>query len=310
MIQVLSDKRLLENLSSVQNPNFEEYYAFYSSWFGGITTNPRLMLVPVDDHMVHRGDGVFEAMKAVKGKFYLMNEHLTRLAISADKIFLKLPFDMDHVKDVILATVKAADHEDVSIRVYLARGPGNFTVSPYDSIQTQLYVAVSKLNPPGPEKYSKGVILGKSCIPAKPKWMAQVKSCNYLPNVLMKKEAVDRKLDFVIGIDADGFISESATENIMMVDQQGMLIHPPLDGILKGTTMVRTFELARENGMSTAVKPISLKDLLAASEVMITGTTLNVLPAVKFEDTTIGNGRPGPIAKKLNELILADIGSG
>jgi 4-amino-4-deoxychorismate lyase len=176
MIPTLSDKEILANLSKANNPNFPEYFAFYSSWFGGITTNPQLMLVPVDDHMVHRGDGVFEGMKAVKGSVYLMKEHLTRLSISADKIFLKLPFDMQHVKEVILATVKASGHQDVSIRVYLSRGPGNFTVSPYDSIATQLYVAVTKLIAPAPEKYSKGVILGKSSIPVKPNWMAQVKS--------------------------------------------------------------------------------------------------------------------------------------
>jgi branched-chain amino acid aminotransferase len=122
----------------------------------------------------------------------------------------------------------------------------------------------------------------------------------------MKKEAVDRKLDFVICVDGNGYIAESATENVVIVDKHGTLIHPPLEGILRGTTMVRAFELAKENGISTAIKPISVEDLQSASEVIITGTTLNILPAVKFEDSIIGDGKPGPVAKKLHELMLKD----
>lgn len=137
--------------------------------------------------------------------------------------------------------------------------------------------------------------------------MAKIKSCNYLPNVLMKKEAIDRNLDYVIGVDIEGNLTESATENILIVDQTGTLIHPELDSILKGTTMIRVCQLAKENAIPTQVRSFSIKDLISAREVLITGTSLNVLPVVKFEADIIGNGTPGPIAQKLNELMQADI---
>ena len=309
-IQILDEQQILKNIKSQKNPYFNDYYAFYSSWFGGIVKDPSMMLLPIDDHMVHRGDGVFEAMKAVAKSVYLMDEHLRRLFKSAEKIGLKSTFDFSQVKEIILETLRAVNQNDAMIRVFLSRGPGNFSVNPYDSVGSQLYVVVTKLNSLSLEKYKNGVVIGKSDIPVKDSWIAQIKSCNYLPNVLMKKEAVDRHLDFVICIDEQNHITESATENIMIVDQHEMIIHPTLDYILQGTTMIRACELARENGITTLVRPISINDLLNAREVMITGTTVNVLPVVKFEQDTIGNGKPGPITMKLNELIHNDMKTG
>ncbi|MDQ2993796.1 MAG: aminotransferase class IV [Pseudomonadota bacterium] len=298
---------IIEKLPSRDNPFAQEYYAFYSSWFGGIVTDPNMMMLPIDDHMVHRGDGVFEVMKSVSGAIYLLDEHLHRLFKSAESIGLQSPYDTDKIKEIIFATLHVSKQDTALIRVFLSRGPGDFTVNPYDSVGAQLYVVITKLKPPAPEKYTKGVVIGKSLYPAKPPWMAKIKSCNYLLNVLMKKEAVDRHLDYVIGTDEAGNLTESATENLLILDQDGKIIHPEFDGILKGTTMLRACELATENGMLTIVRSISLTDLLAASEVLITGTSLDVLPVVKFEDAPIGSGQPGPIAQKLNALMQHDI---
>lgn len=307
---IIDDETVFKKMTALKNNYNEEYYAFYSSWFGGIVKNPGLMLLPIDDHIVHRGDGVFDAMKAVGRSVYLLEEHLQRLFNSAEKVALKSPLDIHQLKDVILATLKAANRKEAMIRIFLSRGPGSFSVSPYDSIAPQIYVIVTRLTVPAAEKYAHGVVIGKSIIPVKPSWMAQTKSCNYLPNVLMKKEAIDRHLDFVIGVDADGHITEGPTENIMIVDKNGVIVHPKWNHILRGETMVRVCELARENGMATAVRAISITDLQKAQEVMITGTSQNVLPVVKFEGVKIGDGKPGNISRKLNKILLNDIETG
>ena len=309
-IPVIDDSQILENLKTQQNPFFKDYYAFYSSWFGGITKNPYLMLLPIDDHMVHRGDGVFEGLKAVGRSVYLLEEHLQRLARSAEKIQLQLPFSLEKIREILLETLRAANKSDVMIRMYVSRGPGNFNANPYESVGPQLYVALSRLTHPPAEKYVQGVSIGQSAILAKPPWQAQIKSCNYLLNVLMKKEAVDRGFDFVVGIDHQGGVTESATENIMMVDPQGTIVHPPLENILRGTTMIRACELARENGLATDERFFTVKELLSAGEVMMAGTTLDVLPVVKFEEHKIADGKPGLIAKKLKQLIIEDMKSG
>lgn len=309
-IPILDESKVLAALALKQNPYFAEYHAFYSSWFGGIIKDPHWMLLPMDDHMVHRGDGVFEAMKAVNRRVYLMDPHLKRLKHSADRIDLKLPVTLDELKNIILATLQAANRDNAIVRLYLSRGPGNFSVNPYDSLGAQIYVVVADLKAPAETKYQQGVVIGQSHIPCKESWMAQVKSCNYLPNVMMKKEAVDRGLDFVINLDDNNCIAEGSTENIMMVNADGVLIHPEFDHILKGTMMLRAFELAQQNGIKTAMQSIFLDDLLHAKEVMMAGTTLDVLPVVKFENQMIGNGSPGTVVIKLRALLLEDMQRG
>lgn len=309
-ISEISEAQLLKQIQSQKNPFFNEYYAFYSSWFGGIIKNPSMMLVPIDDHMVHRGDGVFEAIKVVNRFVYLLDEHLNRLFASADKISINPPINLDRLKEIVLETLIVADQSDAMVRIFLSRGPGNFSVNPYDSIAPQIYIMVHKPHPLPADKYEKGVAIGKSNINIKPTWLSQVKSCNYLPNVLMKKEAIDRKLDFVFNTDDEENITECSTENLMIVDQEGVLVHPLLDYILKGTTMTRACELAENNGVTTKVKPIALQDIIRAREVMLAGTTLNILPAVRFEEQMIGDGKPGPISKKIRSLILEDIKAG
>lgn len=307
---ILDEKQVFANLNSQKNPFFSQYFAFYSSWFGGVIKNPSMMLLPIDDHMVHRGDGVFEAMKAINGAVYLLEEHMQRLMTSASKIGITPQFSEKEMKEIILKTLHVAAQKNALIRVYLSRGPGNFSPNPYDSVGSQFYVVITELKSPSHEKYQNGVKIGRSLIPVKDSWMATVKSCNYLPNVMMKKESVDRKLDFVIGFDENGFVSEGPTENLVIVDKNGIIVHPELEFILKGTTMTRACELARENKMHAEIRSISFEDLKNAKEVMMMGTTLDVLPVVEFEGQKIADGKVGPIAQKLNELIHKDMTSG
>ena len=308
---VLDSQQVWQNLNSNKNPFWDQYYAFFSTWHGGIIKDPgALMLLPMDDHVVHRGDGVFEALKTRGRKIYLLEPHLDRLKASADKIGLPLPMSLKEIAQTIVQTLKVADQSETLVRVFLTRGPGGFTANPYDALASQLYVIVTKLSPPPFEKYINGIKIGKSLIPVKEGFMAQIKSCNYLPNVLMKKESVDRSLDFTVGFDAQGFLAESSTENIMIIDAEGALTHPQLDKILKGTTMTRCFELAKKAGLNTAVKPISEKDLLSAREVIMSGTTFDILPVVSYEAQPIGDGKVGSEAKKLLDLLEDDMKSG
>src|SRR6266851_2878773 len=134
IIPVFDEEQLFNSIKTRQNLFFNEYYAFYSSWFGGIVKNPQLMLLPMDDHMVHRGDGVFEAMKSVSRSVYLLDEHLQRLFISAKKVAMQPPMALDQLKEAILETLRVANQSEATIRIFLSRGPGDFSVNPYDSI--------------------------------------------------------------------------------------------------------------------------------------------------------------------------------
>lgn len=315
MIPVLTISDIQKKFSEHSYPAQKTYLAMYSTWWGGIIKDPALMMVPIDDHLVHRGDGVFEAIKVIEGKIFLMEEHLARLASSAQIIGLPLPMPLGKMREVLIETTKASGTQNAVLRLYISRGPGHFSTNPYDSIGSQMYLVVTSLTRPSDQKYQDGVKIGKSQIPPKESWLAKVKTCNYLPNVMMKKESVDRHLDFTIGIDGQGFLTEGSTENIVIVDKDGNLLRPELRQILKGTTMIRTLELAQKLLAAGKIKSIgeknlSEKDLFSAKEAMMIGTTLDVLPVSEYEGQMIGEGRQGPIAKELLSLLKEDMKSG
>jgi branched-chain amino acid aminotransferase len=221
------------------------YLAFYSSFIGGISTDPRSLLLPLDDHMAHRGDAVFEAFKATQQKIHLLDAHLDRLFRSAENISLIIPNSKAEIKEIAVATARAAKSADLMFRLFVSRGPGGFNASPYEPKQSQLYMVALKSIPLEESKFLNGISCGWSAIPQKDKRWAVTKSCNYLPNVMMKKESLDRGLEFTIALDEDNTVAESATENIIIVDQQGILRIPRLTHILSGTMMLRLFDLVK-----------------------------------------------------------------
>lgn len=314
-LEVLTAEQVRERSARRNYPAQSTYLAMYSSQWQGIVTDPSLMTVPVDDHLVHRGDGVFEAMKMVDGKVFLLKEHLDRLENSAKSISLTWKESQEDLKDLLFQTIKASGTTQAILRLFVGRGPGGFTTNPYESIGAQFYFVVTALKPMPDEKYQKGVQTGRSQIPAKEPWLARMKTCNYLPNVLMKKESVDRQLDFTISFDANNFMAEGSTENIVLLDKNKRLIRPKLHGILKGTTMMRTFELAEKLKTQKLISEILEKDITEdeiknAEEAMMIGTTLDVLPVTSYESQKIGSGQVGPVAKELLKLLREDQASG
>jgi len=301
-----------QTLDEVRLPHHDGYYSMYSSVLGGITDDPLLMQVPIDDHVVHRGDGVFETMKVVGGALYNLGAHLDRFEKSARLLDFEMPWSMDEIEGLIVETVKAGSRPDCSVRLMLSRGPGSFGVNPYDCVGPQIYVTASKLPAGFMELHPEGATLGISRVAAKLSFFARVKNCNYLPNVLMKKESVDMGVDFVAGFDGNGVLTEGATENVGIVTRGGCLVFPTLDAILCGTTMMRVIELARkrigEIGLQgVEMRDIPLEEMRSAREILIVGTTPDVTAVREFDGDPVGNGAPGMVASALYGLLRRDI---
>lgn len=304
----LDDTLFLEALKQRAVGSRLDTKAFYSSFLGGITTSVHHMMVPLDDHMVHRGDAVFEAIKFTDGFIYALDRHLDRLDISAANIALKLPVTRLELIGLIIETVRVSGLKTGLIRLFMARGPGGFTTNPYETTGTQIYCAITTLKAPAPEKYQTGVTTGHSTVLVKEGFFARTKTCNYLPNVMMKKEALDRKLDFVISLDEDGFMAEGSTENFALIDRTGKLLVPPFDRILRGVTLVRAMELAGEIGIGAEQKHISEADVKQAKCALMLGTTIDVLPVASFEDHRYADI---PVeATRLMAAFQADLRSG
>jgi 4-amino-4-deoxychorismate lyase len=285
------------------------YAAMYSSWVGGFVKDTALMMVPLDDHLVHRGDGVFEAVRSVSGRLYLFEDHLARLERSAEMIGLKSKWSRDQIRDLAEQTLELSGLREAMVRIFLSRGAGDFSTNPYSTMGSELYIVVTRFQPLPDIKYRKGVRVGRSSIAAKPDFFAQMKSCNYLPNVMMKKEAMDRNFDFMIGVSSRSEILESSTENIIFIDQNFRLIRPRGHHILRGCTMMRVCDLARNIAEISEVveEDRHFSDLLDALEIMMVGTTLDVLPVTEVDGTRVGErGQVGPLSKKLLELVRQD----
>jgi branched-chain amino acid aminotransferase len=284
----------------------------YSSVLGGVVTDPFLMTIPVDDHMVHRGDGIFEAFKCVNGNIYNLTAHLERLERSARAVYLTLPASLEHITDLVIGTIRIAGTRDCLIRLFVSRGPGGFTTNPYECPSSQIYIVACNPSVYPEEQSTEGVFIKSSSIPVKKSYFATIKSCNYLPNVLMKKEAVDAGVQYTVSIDENGFLGEGSTENIGLVTPDRTLKFPRFARILKGTTVTRVAELAESlvaNGKLEQVvfEDITLNEAYSGAEILLFGTTFDILAAVIFDGHAIGSGRPGEIYQLLLELLTRDI---
>lgn len=311
-LRVLSKDEIFSKEPEWRGPERSKYFAMYSSAFGGVVTDPALMVIPLDDHMVHRGDGVFDAFKCVNGYIYNLGAHLTRLQKSVELVSLELPFDINTIKQIVIETVTIGGVKDCVVRVFVSRGLGGFDCAPKECRESNLYVMVLELWVAPEYFYTKGVSAITSQIPVKPSFFAQAKTCNYLPNALMDMEAERNKVEFVIGLDEQRYLTEGATENVAIVSRERILMYPKFDHILKGTTLLQGVELAKELVKSRDLRGISQENIsreqaYESSEMLIFGTGPNVIPVVRYDRKIIGSGKPGPVFHRLSELFQKDI---
>jgi len=302
----------IEHLQTLRRPWHQRFYAMYSSVLGGIVTDPLLMLIPADDHLVHRGDGVFDTFKCVDRAAYNLDAHLKRLVRSGREIGLEWPEGIDGIRAQTLETLTLAGQRDCSCRVILARGPGGFGISPYESPVPALYIIVYALGQPFMQAHPDGAKVKRSQTPVKSGTFATYKHCNYLPNVLMKREAIDAGVDFVVSYDERGFLAEGATENVGIVTAQRELLFPSLEKVLDGTTMLRVMQLAEtliHDGLLTRIAFTGIREeqVKAAHELIIVGTTLNVASACWYEGEPLHHGKPGDVGTALDRLLAHDI---
>jgi len=302
----------IDCLAEAQCDYQRNYFAMYSSILDGIATDPALMLVPVDDHLVHRGDGIFEALKCVGGNLYNMGAHLQRLERSAAALYHQLPWSRSTIAQHVIDTTRAGGQADCVIRILVSRGPGSFSANPYDCPQPGLYIIATASPTPFMEAHPEGARIIVSRVPLKPPPLNTAKSCNYILNALMKKEAADARADFPSSFDENGCLAEGATESIGVVTESGELLFPQLRRILRGTTMIRVMERAQslvETGelQRVAAGSILRKTMEKAAEIIIIGTTIDLVAAREFDGKPVGNGKPGPVYRKLHALLLDDM---
>jgi 4-amino-4-deoxychorismate lyase len=284
----------------------------YSSILGGIVTDPALMVLPLDDHMVHRGHAVFDTATLTHGMLYQLDPHLDRLLRSAESARIALPFPRERLRRIILDTAAASGKRDGSVRYWLSAGPGGFGLGPAECVGSSFYVVIFKQDFYPESYYREGVKVVTSKVPIKPPFFARTKSTNYLPNALVVLEAKDQGADNGIFIDDRGMVAESSNMNVAFVTRERVFRHPPFDGVLPGITIQRVLEFARRLVQQGELKEIQIGDVPVAegheaAEMMLIGSSIKVAPVVQWDGQAIGDGKPGRLTMKLLRMWNEDL---
>ena len=301
-VPVLDAAAWAEKLMNLPREGARSVTAFYEHRVGAICTDTRLLLVPLDDHMVHRGDAIFESLTLLEGRIVQLDAHLARMRGSAEKLELMPPCSWDEVRSLIIETARAGGETHGGIKVLLGRGEGGLGVDPADCPKSSLYIVASKGGPKPASFWQKGLTAARSVIPAKQEWIAQIKSTNYLANALMAREAREKGVSVTFSFDGRGFLAEAAIANVAMVDRGGRLLMPEFRFALPGTTALLAAELAK-SFMPVVLTDITEEILEQAAEILVLGTTCECVAVTHYNGKPVGDGRPGPIADRLRHLL-------
>ena len=252
------------------------------------------------DHGFLYGDGVFEGIRAYNGRVFRLDEHLDRMYDSAKAIDLAIPLSKEEMKNAIIETLKKNKLRDAYIRPIVTRGDGDLGLDPRKCPKPNIFIITQEWGAMYGDLYEKGLVgvtvgIRRNAPEALP---PNIKSLNYLNNILAKIEANVKGGDEAIMIDVHGNVSEGSGDNIFIVKNHKILTPPALNN-LRGITRAAAIELAVKEGIYVTETNLGLFDMYTADEVFVTGTAAEIAPMTKIDGRLIGDGKPGKITKKL-----------
>ncbi len=282
-------------------------------WLDGELVPWERATVHVLSHSLQRGSLIFDYMsvhETPRGPaVFRMHDHVARFLRSAELVGLPLALDAGAIGAAIVETVRA-NPGATAVKASAFLPSIEVDVVPMDA---RVCVAIAAYDPirdlilrlPGKPHFNPELRLWieklrrnrrEDIVPAEAKVAA-----NYVSPMAAMWNARRAGYDEIVLVDEDGFVAEGPTTNIFMVDAAGRLLTPPVGHILLGVTRRAILEIAKHDGREVAEAPIRPQQLLAASEVFLTGTTAGVWPVASIDDQAIGEGAPGPVSRALRE---------
>lgn len=256
--------------------------------------------VSVFDHGLLYGDGVFEGIRAYNGRIFRLDEHLDRLYDSAKTIDLAVPITKAEMGEAIAEVLRRNNLRDAYIRPIVTRGIGDLGLDPRKCEKPTVIIIAVEWGAMYGDLYEKGLTAVTVSVRRNPAQSLppNVKSLNYLNNILAKIEANYKGGDEAILFDTNGYLSEGSGDNIYVV-KNGVIITPPTLNNLRGVTRLVLLECAETLGITVLERNMGYFDLYSADEVFVTGTAAEVGPIVVIDGRSIGSGRPGPVTRQL-----------
>ncbi|MEQ8234840.1 MAG: aminotransferase class IV [Gammaproteobacteria bacterium] len=262
------------------------------AWHDGIISDAAACTVPVLDHGLLYGDGVFEGIRITGGRVFCIDDHLARLARSARAIGLALPYPVTTIRDIVLATARAHGEPEAYVRLLVTRGTGELTLDPTGCTTPRLVCIVAGIRMFDEARRKRGLRLMTASLrrPRADQLDPQVKSLNYLNNVLAKRDARLKGFDDALLLNTEGRVAEASGANLFAVLGGTLVTPPPSDGALPGITRAAVMAMATATGHAVSERTLTRYDLLAATEVFLCGSGAGLVAVASLDDAPIGDG--------------------
>ncbi len=247
------------------------------------------------DRGVFFGDGVYEVVRSYNGKIFALDDHLARFAQSLNAIEIK-GVDIKKIRERLEKAFDAADIKNAKIYFHITRGSQPREHVYPDSLKPNFFLTVTEL-PDDTEPKTKGI-----AVSTHPDWRwkrCDIKSLNLLPNILARTDAAKKGCDEAIFVDESGLITEGAASAFFAIFKQKLQTAPLTSNILPSITRKFVIEAAKNINLEIIEKSLTSEQTISADELFIAVTTKGVVPVVKLDDKTIGNGTPGKYTKLL-----------
>ncbi len=270
-------------------------------WIDGQIMDGEQARIPVLDHGLLYGDGVFEGMRLYNGRVFRLERHLRRLETSARAIHLQLPGGAEAIQKLLFDTLRAHGKQDAYIRLLVTRGDGALGVDPASCPRPRVICIVDQVQLYPEEKLRKGLDLITASVRRPPSGVLEprVKSLNYLNSVLARVEARRANADEALLLNQSGAVAEVSAANIFVVRDGNLYTPPATDGALEGITRGAVMELAGRLGIAFAERTLGRVDLFDADEVFLTGSGARVARVRSLDGEVIGDPDRRPITEKL-----------
>jgi len=275
-------------------------------WLDGKLVDEKDAKISVFDHGLLYGDGVFEGIRVYNSRVFELEAHIRRLYDSAKAIRLEVPMRRSELISAVEKTVEANGVIDGYIRLLVTRGVGTLGLNPFICENSRLIIIADNIQLYPEELYEKGMkVISATTVRNHPLAIPpQVKSLNYLNNILAKIEALDYEVPEAIMYNQGGYVAEATGDNVFIV-RDGVIYTPPAEaGSLEGVTQGVVIRLAKEENLEVVEKNLTRFDLYVCDEFFLTGTAAEVIGIVEIDGRVIGDGKPGPITKLLRKKFF------
>lgn len=261
--------------------------------------------ISVFDHGLLYGDGVFEGIRIYNRRVFMLDEHLNRLYSGGRVIKLEVPVGFEELKAKVCETARINDISDGYVRLIVTRGMGDLGLSPVKCSNPSVVIIASTIKIYPDEVYSDGLnVITVATRRNNPDSLSpQIKSLNYLNHILAHFEVVHAGADEGLMLNDQGMITECVVDNFFIA-KEGIIITPPTNvGALNGITRQVVFRLCSQIGIKIIEQNISLVEAYVSDECFLTGTAAEIAPIASIDDRPVGDGKPGPLTKRLMEAF-------